>query len=136
MSAADDTAILIEDFPDDDCTNERTGTDWFKAAGPLPTFLGRPAEPARELAAAIQDAAARPSLLEDTDRLVLTKRRELLVSAILFSGICLGSVTVILFGGNPLFWTPIALGSFGVCGSSVLYLRQLRMPDSEAKRSR
>jgi hypothetical protein len=130
MSFPDEAAILVEDFPDDDCTNERTGTDWFKSrAAPLPVFLGRPAEPARELAAAIQDASARSPLLEDTDTLVRTKRRELLVSAILFSVICLGSVAVILFGGNPLFWTPIALGSFGVCGSGVLYLRML---DSES----
>ena len=65
MSFADETALQIEDLPvedlpDDDCTHERTATDWFKArAVPPITFIGRPAEPARELAAAIQDAAAR-----------------------------------------------------------------------------
>ena len=53
------------------------------------------------------------------------KRKELRFSAVLFSGICLGSVMAILFGANPLFWTPIALGSLGVGGSSAIYLRRL-----------
>ncbi|SRR6266851_8171722 len=136
MSFPDEAAILVEDFPDDDCTNERTGTDWFKSrAAPLPVFHGRPAEPARELAAAIREASARPKSFEDADKRApkryATKRLELLVSAVLFSAICLGSVVVILAGSNPLFWTPIALGSLGVAGSSAIYIRQLHTLDSE-----
>ncbi|HYA35292.1 MAG TPA: hypothetical protein VEF03_06715, partial [Candidatus Binataceae bacterium] len=70
MNTAQDAAIFTEGFADDDCTNERSGADWFKArAVPLPTFVGRPAEPARELAAAIQDAMARPQSFAAADEL-------------------------------------------------------------------
>jgi hypothetical protein len=53
------------------------------------------------------------------------KRWELIFSTVVFSAICLGSVAAILIGANPLFWTPIALGSLGVGGSSAIYLRQI-----------
>src|ERR1700681_4489118 len=76
---------------------------------------------------AIQDAAARShSPVEDAYEFppnnYKTKRKELLLASVLFSMICLGSVAIVLIGGNPLFWAPIALGSLGVAGSSVIYL--------------
>jgi hypothetical protein len=60
------------------------------------------------------------------------KRKELLFSSGLFSAICLASVLAILFGANPVFWTPIALGSLGVGGSSAIYLRRLGILGAEA----
>ncbi len=87
------------------------------------------------LSRTVETAADRARSLSSESRALrqeyAAKRKELRLSTALFSAICLGSALAILFGANPLFWTPIALGSLGVCGSSAIYLRRLGTFDSQ-----
>lgn len=63
---------------------------------------------------------------------VEAKHRSLVVSAAVASAICIVSATLsalefaaVVTVAHPLFWLPIAIGSLGVAGSAMIYLRRL-----------
>jgi hypothetical protein len=62
-----------------------------------------------------------------------SKRRLLQVSLVLASSICLTALALtaleaasVVAIAHPLFWFPMAIGSFGVAGSNFIHLHRLR----------
>lgn len=62
---------------------------------------------------------------------VLPKTKFLLASCILASSICISSLSFatlewlgLISVAHPLFWLPIAIGTFGIAGSNYIYLRR------------
>lgn len=137
MNPLDDTTIIDEVFHDDNCSDERAGTEWFRPRVVFMADFLEHREAGTESETVIRKTAPRTPFFENNDgQVIVAKERELFISMVGFLVLCLAAIVVIFLGGSPLFWTPIALGSFGVCGSSALYFRRLRFDYEQTERIR